>query len=188
MADSVAWLQDFALRAGLRYEPDPDERWLRVWEPYVTLRTPIRYEHALSSTGTTTALTVARFVLAPRSGFAVGDEGWIAVAQDERMLGSRVAATNDPSPIFRDEDISLPHRRVGDAAFDAAFSTYAATDTDLAVLNSSVRKLVLGWNAPLHLEIRQGGYILAPTGLRPDPASLSWLLEAAGVFAAKVSK
>jgi len=92
VAEAVPWLTELALRAGLRYEPEPDERWLRVWEPYVTLRNPIRYEHALSTTGTTSALTIARFVLAPREGFAVGDEGWIAVGQDERLKGT-VAAT-----------------------------------------------------------------------------------------------
>ena len=107
MAEAVPWLADFALRAGLSYEPEPDERWLRVWEPYVTLRNPIRYEHAVSTTGTTSALTIARFVLTPRPGFAVGDEGWIAIAQDERIRG-KVAATNDANPIYRDDATSMP--------------------------------------------------------------------------------
>ena len=188
MAEPVPWLVDFALRANLRYEAEPDERWLRVWEPYVTLRTPIRYEHAVSSTGETTALTIARFVLSPRPGFAVGDEGWIAIGQDEHLKGARLAATNDPNPIFRDENASLPRRVVGDGAFDQVFATYAATDTDLVALNSSVRKLVLGWHAPVHFEIRQGGYVLAPTALRPDAASLAWLLDAARVFSTKAGK
>jgi hypothetical protein len=188
MPEPVPWLVDFAMRAGLRYEAEPDERWLRVWEPYVTLRTPIRYEHAVSSTGETTALTIARFVLTPRDGYAVGDEGWIAIGQDERLLGARVAATNDVNPIYRDENASLPRRMMGDPAFDAAFATFAPTESDLVSINSRVRKLVLGWRAPVHFEIRQGGYVLAPTALRPDAASLAWLLDAARVFSAKAGK
>jgi hypothetical protein len=185
MTEPVAWLVEISTRLGLRYEAEPDERWLRVWEPYVTLRTPIRYEHALSSTGDTTALTIARFVLPPREGFAVGDESWIAIGQDERMKGARIAATNDPNPTFRDTDVTLPRRMVGDAAWDETFSTHAKTDAELVVLNSSLRKLVLGWRAPVHFEIRQGGYVLAPTALRPDAASLAWLLDAVRLFSSK---
>jgi hypothetical protein len=186
MAEPVPWLADFAARAGLTYEAEPDERWLRVWEPYVTLRNPIRYEHALGATGTTSALTLARFVLTPREGFAVSDEGWIAIAQDERLRGT-AAATNDPNPIFRDDATSLPQRPTNDVAFDAAFASFAESDAALASITPSVRKLVLGWNAPLHFEIRAGGFVLAPTALRPDAASLAWLLDAARVFANKAA-
>lgn len=187
MAESVPWLADFALRAGLAYEPEPDERWIRVWEPWTTLRTPIRYEHGLSATGTTSALTIARFVLAPREGYAVSDEGWIAIAQDERLRG-HAAATSDANPIFRDEGSLLPRRRTGDPAFDAVFASYAESDAALAeAVNPSVRKLTLGWRAPVHFEIRPGGFMIAPTALRPDPASLAWLLDAARVFANKAA-
>jgi len=188
MTAPVPWLVEWAARAGLSYEPEPDERWLRVWEPYVTLRTPIRYEHALSTTGTTSALTVARFVLAPREGYAVGDEGWIAVGQDERLRG-RAAATNDASPIFRDDAVSLPRRTTGDAAFDAMFASYAESDEELArTMNAGVRKLALAWNAPVHLEIRPGAFVLAPVALRPDAASVAWLLDATRVFANKAAQ
>jgi hypothetical protein len=196
MAEAVPWLTDFALRAGFKYEPEPDERWLRVWEPFVTLRNPIRYEHAVSTTGTTSALTIARFVLAPRDGFAVGDEGWMAVGQDERFAAppgepprSRiVAATSDTSSVFRDE-ASFPRTSTGDPAFDAIFATFAASGDGIAtVLNPSVRKLAIGWQTPIHFEIRPGGYVLAPIALRPDPPSLAWLVDAARVFADKVAK
>ncbi len=200
MAEAVPWLVDYALRAGLKYEPEPDERWLRVWEPYVTLKNPIRYEHALSTTGTTSALTVARFVLAPREGFAVGDEGWIAVGQDERLVAGSaaggtaqtsalgtVAATSDTSSVFRDE-APLPRRSTGDPAFDAIFATFAESDDGVAsILNPSVRQLAVGWQTPIHFEIRPGGYVLAPIALRPDPPSLAWLVDAARVFANKVA-
>lgn len=186
MAEAVPWLAEYALRAGLTYEPEPDERWLRVWEPYVTLRNPIRYEHALGVTGTTSALTVARFILTPRAGFAVGDEGWIAIAQDERVRG-KAAATSDVNPIFRDDATSFPRRSTGDAAFDAAFATFAESDEAALAITSSLRKLTLGWSVALHFEIRTGGFVLAPTALRPDAQSLAWLLDAARVFANKAS-
>ncbi len=188
MAEPVPWLSDFATRASLRYEPDPDERWLRVWEPYVTLRTPIRYEHALSSTGTTSALTVARIVLQPRAGYAVGDEAWIAIGQDDRLRGSKVAATSDAGPIFRDDAVALPRRMTGDQAFDAVFATFAETEEAVAsMLTPSLRRLTLGWRTPVHFEVRAGGFVIAPVALKPDPTSLTWLLDAARVFANKAA-
>jgi hypothetical protein len=181
---AVPWLADFAMHAGLSYDPDPDERWLRVWEPYVTLRTPVRYEHALGATGTTTALTVARFVLPPRPGYAVGDEGWIAVGQDERLHGT-AAATSDMNPIYRDEGTTLPRQPTGDGAFDAVFATFGPDVP--RVINAEVRRIAVAWRTPVHFELRQGGYILAPVALRPDAASLAWLLDAARVLANKAA-
>ncbi len=197
MAEPVPWLTDFATRASLRYEPDPDERWLRVWEPYVTLRTPIRYEHALSTTGTTSALTVARIVLQPRASFAVGDEAWISIGQDDRLLapaGARdkkssvVAATSDAGPIFRDDAVALPRRATGDPAFDAVFATFAESDEMVgAMLTPSLRRLTLGWRTPVHFEVRPGGFVIVPVALKPDPTSLAWLLDASRVFANKAA-
>ncbi len=187
MALPVPWLVDYAVRAGLRYEPEADERWIRVWEPYATLKTPIRYEHALHGTWTSSAITVARMLLSPRPGFAVSDEAWIAIGQDERLRGT-VAATSDAGPLFRDSAVPLPRQRTGDPAFDAVFSTYAETPEAVELVSPSLRKLTLGWRAPVHFELRPGGFILVPVALKPDPASLSWLLEAARVFAEKAAK
>ena len=187
MALSVPWMVDFAVRAGLRYEPETDERWIRVWEPYVTLKTPIRYEHALHGTWTSSAITLARLILTPRPGFAVGDEAWIAIAQDERITG-KVAASSDAGPLFRDAAVALPRQRTGDAAFDAVFATYAESAEATAAITPSLRKLVLVWRAPIHFEIRPGGFILVPVALKPDAASLAWLVDAARVFAEKAAK
>lgn len=187
MTEAVAWVADFALRAGLQYEAEPDERWLRAFEPYATLRTPVRYEHALSSTGTSSALTVARFVLAPRDGAAAGDEGWLALGQDERLRG-RAASTSDASPIFRDDAVPLPRWRTGDDAFDAVFASFAESEESLATaLPDRLRRLTLGWRSPVHFEVRPGSFVLAPISLRPDPASLAWLFDAARVFANKAA-
>ena len=51
MPGPLYWIDAIARQRGLRYEPDADERWLRAWEPYTTLKVPFRYEHALSATG-----------------------------------------------------------------------------------------------------------------------------------------
>ena len=133
------------------------------------------------------ALTVARFVLSPRPGFAVGDEGWIAIGQDERLKGT-AAATSDTSLIFRDEATSMGHHTTGDAAFDAVFASFGESDETVAsVLNPAVRRLALEWRTPVHLEIRAGGFVLAPIALRPDAPSLQWLLDAARVLANKAA-
>jgi hypothetical protein len=193
---TVPWIEDYAARAGLRYEPEVDERWLRVWEPYATLKTPIRYEHALHLSAQTGALTFARFVLpaihaqVPGAPEPKGPEAWICVAQDERLTGGRACSVSDSSGIFAEplDLVPMPRRTTGDAAFDHAFASFSETPEDMARITPSLRKLVLGWRVPLHFELRKGGFILAPVALRADPPSLQWLAQSAQLFADKAAK
>jgi hypothetical protein len=189
VAGPVWWIADFAARAGMRYEPEVDERWLRVWEPFVTLKTPIRYEHALHSTGTSAAISIARFVLAPRPGWTIGDEAWIAFVQDEAMTGPRAAATSDAGGIFGDTVTSLPRQFSRDPAFDSVFTSFAESEDALAkAVTPSLRKLTMGWRTPVHFEIKAGGFVLSPVALRPEPQSLAWLTSAARFFDEKAKK
>ncbi len=87
------WLETYASRQGFRYRPDADERWIRVWEPYATLRTPVRYEHALETTGDAGSLTIARFVAES------GASAWIALVQEPRLVNV-AAATSDSAGLF----------------------------------------------------------------------------------------
>lgn len=207
MTEPQAWLTAYAARKGLAYEPDADERWIRAWEPFTTIRTPIRYEHALSATGGSGSITIARFVVELAAPPDVPDAmpseaaAWIAIVQDVRLEAhARAAATCDFAPdrtgvlrprVFGDplDLITMPRRSTGDAAFDHAFASFAPTAEDLArAITPSVRKLTLGWRIPLHFEVRPGGFILAPTLLAPDGQSLSWLLGAAQFFGEKAAK
>ena len=215
MAESQGWLAAYAARKGLKYEADADERWLRAWEPYVTLRTPIHYEHALLGTGATGSVTIARFVVdasdAAGAGGANGPAStpsagltraaWIAIVQDLRLeSASRAAATCDfvadatgqrRPRVFGDplDLVTMPRRATGDPAFDQVFASFAASDADLAkAITPSLRKLTLSWRIPLHFEVRPGGFVLAPTTLGPDAQSLSWLLSAVQFFGEKAAK
>jgi hypothetical protein len=192
----IGWLAQYAAQRGLRYEAEADERWLRAWEPYTTLRMPIRYEHALYSTGAGGSLTIARFsvpteVMAPSGGVAeVEASAWICIAQDLRIEG-KAATTNDPRRIFCENPdmISMPRRMTGDAWFDRQFVTFSPTDEDLQVaITPSARKLLLGWSIPVHVEVRKGGFVLAPVSLGVDHTSVEWLARAAHVFGDKASK
>ncbi len=193
---AVGWIAQYAAQRGLRYEPDADERWLRAWEPYTTLKTPVRYEHALYATGSGGSLTLARFsvptqVMAPSGGVAeVEASAWICIAQDVRIAAA-AATTNDPGRIFAEniDLVTMPRRPTGDAAFDRSFATFAPTPDDLTTgITPSLRKLLLSWSVPVHAEIRKGGFVLAPVSLGADPNSLSWLARAAHVFGDKASK
>ena len=189
MATPVWWIADFAARSGMRYEPDVDERWLRVWEPFVTLKTPIRYEHALHSTGTSAAISIARLVLPVRPGWTVSDEAWIAFVQDEAMTGPKAAATSDAGNIFADTVTSMPRQFTGDPAFDAVFTSFAESNGALSqAISPSLRKLTLGWRTPVHFEIKPGGFVLSPIALGPEPQSLAWLTSAAKFFDEKAKK
>ncbi len=192
MAASVPWVAHYAATKGLRYEPDADERWLRVWEPFVTLKTPHRYEHALEATGTTGSLTVARMVqetVVP-GGASYESASWIAIAQDVRME-SVAASTCDVGGVFGEplDLVTMPRVRTGDAAFDPIFATFSPSKEDLArAITPSVRKLVLSWRIPLHFEVRKGGFILAPVALPADAGSLAWLVRSIEVFGEKAAK
>jgi hypothetical protein len=197
----VPWIASLAAQRGLRYEPDADERWLRAWEPFATVRVPIRYEHALHATGTSGSISIARAVVSvpslpdhhPATGAALvpAEMGcWIVIAQDER-LRARAAATSDVGGIFGEplDLVPMPRRTTGDPAFDHVFASFAPDETELqAALGPSVRKLLLSWRIPVHAELRPGGFVLAPVGVRADPAGLSWLVDAVSVFGAKAQK
>lgn len=191
----IAWIAEYAARKGLKYQPDADERWIRVWEPFATLKTPHRYEHVLEQTGESGSVTIARMLVTlpvrgPDNAWVEGEAGsWIAIAQDVHMKGS-AAATTETGQIFGDplDLVAMPRRRTGDAAFDDLFASFAPTTADLAAITPSLRKLVLGWRIPLHFEIRPGGFILAPIALPADPASLSWFLHAVCTFGEKAAK
>ncbi len=195
MTTSAYWISDFAARAGLRYEAEPDERWIRAWEPYVTLRVPIRYEHMLEATGASGSVTIARMVvLAERQVGNVKQEvecsAWIAIAQDTR-IDAVAAAAWDPQRVFAEapELVTMPRASTGDAEFDRAFAVFAPSPAEAQrALSGSLRRLVLGWRAPVHLELRKGGFVLAPVALGPDPASLDWLLRAVHLFGEKAAR
>ena len=175
---AVPWLAVWAGRTGFRYAPEPDERWMRAWEPYATLRVPVRYEHALESTGELGSLSIARLVV--ESGLSA----WIAIAQDVRV-SARAALSSDRGSTFAEpaELVSLPRRMTGDSAFDRAFASFAPADTDLAAAtNERVRRLALSWQTPVHLELRPGGFVVAPVALGADEGSLAWLVRAVQAF------
>lgn len=195
MAGPLYWMDSFARSRGLRYEPEADERWLRAWEPYVTLKVPFRYEHALHATGGSGSISIARAVLdaappiAPRpASYEVG--AWIAIVQDVRVE-ARAAVTSDfGSPFAEPLDlVTSPRRATGDAAFDGVFASFAASAEELAAgITPSARKLLLGWRTPVHAETREGGFILAPVSLSPDERGLGWMLDAVHRFGEKATK
>jgi hypothetical protein len=201
VTEAIGWLAAYADRHRLTYEPDADERWPRAFEPFATLRTPLRYAHALHATGDAGSVSIARFFVdgssAPeaRGGSHPQTEAsaWVALVQDVRLTGATVAAASDArpaSPFAEPIDlVTLPRKTTRDAAFDRAFATFAPSDADVArALTPSVRKLVLSWRIPLHFEIRPGAFLLAPVALPADPASLAWLLGAVQFFGEKAAK
>src|SRR6187399_48038 len=105
MPGPIYWIDAFARQRGLRYEPEADERWLRAWEPYTTLKVPFRYEHALLATGANGSISIARAVLempavptpTPLAPVEVGT--WIAIVQDVRIK-TRAAVTSDFGSVF----------------------------------------------------------------------------------------
>jgi hypothetical protein len=200
VTEPLDWLSSWASRAGLSYEPEADERWLRAFEPFATLRTPIRYEHAVHAIGKSGSLSIARLVVSNEGRTPHGSEAatWIAFVQDFRMEGARIAATNDydvpnarRASFFAEpmDLISMPRRQSGEPAFDYAFASFATSQEQVNLaLTPSLRRLVLGWRIPLHFEVRPGSFVVAPVSLGADPQSLAWLVGAVQFFGEKAAK
>jgi len=200
MATPLYWIDSFANARGLRYEAEADERWLRAWEPYTTVKVPFRYEHALSATGSHGSISIARAVLElpppvvppgapPPPPVEVGT--WLAIVQDIRITAEKAATTSDFGSAFAEplELVSLPRKATGDAAYDHVFASYAASTADLnAAITPSVRKLLLSWRAPVHAEIRPGGFVLVPVSASADDRGLTWMLQAVHLFGEKATK
>lgn len=191
--ESLPWIPAFAAQRGLRYEADADDRWLRAWEPFATLRVAIGFAHALTATGRGGSMSLARMEVQTQyplpTGGTASAYAWIAIVQDER-IDTRVAVSNDAGVLAEPRDlVSLPIQKTGDAQYDAVFATFAASPADVERgLTASLRRLLLGWNIPVHAELRPGGFIVCPVALRADASSLAWLLDALPVFGAKASK
>lgn len=198
MGAPIHWIDAFARTRGLRYEPDADERWLRAWEPYTTLKVPHRYEHALHATGQGGSISVARAVLDtappnPPPGvspamFEVGT--WIAIVQDVR-IEAKAATSSDFGTRFAEplELVTAQRRSTGDSAFDHVFASFASSSDELArAISPSLRRLLLSWRTPVHAETRPGGFILAPTTLGPDERGLAWMFQALHLFGEKATK
>lgn len=197
MPGPLYWIDAFARARGLRYEPDADERWFRVWEPYTTTKVILRYEHALLATGATGSISIARAVLElPLSPMAppgtpppeVG--AWIAIVQDERIQVKTAVSSDFGSPFAESLDlITMPRMQTGDPAFDHTFASFAASREDLSAgITPSLRKLLLGWRVPVHAETRPGGFILLPVSVGPDDRGLAWMIEAVNLFGEKATK
>lgn len=198
MPGPLYWIDAFAKARGLRYEPDADERWLRAWEPYTTVKTPLRYEHALSATGGTGSISVARAVIEvarpslPNAPLQAPQEvgSWIAIVQDERFT-RKVATTSDFGSTFAEsiDTIALQRHATNDGAYDHVFASFAESQEDIdAGITPSVRKLLLNWRVPIHAETRPGGFILAPVSVAPDDRGLSWMMDAVVLFGEKATK
>ncbi len=198
MTGPIYWINAFAQARGLRYESDADERWLRAWEPYTTLKVPVRYEHALHATGERGSISVARAVLdtappnpPPGVSPAMYEIGtWIAIVQDERIQ-AQAAVTSDFATPFAEplELVTAKRRPSGDPAFDHVFASFAASDEELArAVTPSVRRLLLSWRIPVHAETRAGGFILAPVALGADERGLAWMFDAVHFFGGKATK
>jgi hypothetical protein len=191
----VHWIGAFAAQRGLHYEAEADERWLRAWEPYTTLKTFFRYEHALSATGGTGSITIARAVIdipQPPGGTGTSREvaTWLAIVQDVRLDAS-FATTSDFGGVFGEplELVTMPRRPTSDTSFDHVFATFGKTAEDVeAGLTGSLRRLLLSWRIPVHAEMRPGGFVLAPVSVGADPNGLGWILSAVHLFGEKATK
>lgn len=167
----------------MRYDADPDERPLRVFEPFVTLRRPRRYEHMLHVVRDAGSLWLGR-VKVEIEGQRSCAESWIALGQGRHFGSAAAASRHDPTPFNQDaHDADLAPQTMPYPDFAAAFHVFAESRADARdAIPRGLQELMLGWGLPLHCELRPDIFVLAPVTLPFDEPSLTWLLAAAKLF------
>ena len=159
MTAPIPWIAHFAATNGFKYEPSPDERWLRVWEPFATLRVPLRYEHALSATGDIGSITIALMIHeVPAPALPSGVRpvaAWVAIAQDVRIK-AKFAIVSDRQLVFGEplDLVSMPRQSGGDAWFDGVFATFGESREAVAEFPAEQGGLTLQVLDAVHIVLR----------------------------------
>jgi hypothetical protein len=165
----------------LRYEARPSEDWFRRWEPHDTIAPPSDY------------LNACTWMAAPHPGHVVLVEPWYAFDDTAPLdrtvmafashpsLGPRAAIRGGEHFLTRVafiESLPPPQITIGDPAWDAHLTTFAASrESAAAAFHPRLRKLLLGWRFQGHLELRPGGLVLHFAGLRPIQEDYDRLLR-----------
>lgn len=172
-------LAQWALANRIAYEARPDEAWFRRWEPHDTIAPPSAYINSCTFSADAGHVVLVEPWYAPDDmeplertviAFAVHPNltRRAAMRVGEHFL-TRVAFIESPPP---------PTAPVGDPAWDAYVTTFAASPSDARVaFHGRVRKLLSGWGFQGHLEIRLGGLVLYYAGLQPTPEGYARLLR-----------
>jgi hypothetical protein len=161
----------WASHRGLGFALAPDERWFRDWEPFDTMVAP---EHWLA--GVTERSPWGTFVVAEAWTATLGVEpiertivGFAQVPTRGRRAAmrvgepflTRVAFLTSPPP---------PKVELGDPAWDAHVTTFAASPADAAAaFPTALRELLRRKGFRGHLEVRPGGFVVHHEGFLPTP-------------------
>jgi hypothetical protein len=171
----------WAASRGLRYEAHPDEAWFRRWEPHDTIAPPSHF------------LNACTWIAAPHPGHVVLVEPWYAFDDMPPLDRTVVAFASHPSlgpraairggehfltRVAFIESARPPEVELGDPAWDALVTTFAATpELAMTAFHRRLRKLLVGWKFQGHLEVRPGGLVLHFAGLRPIQEDYDRLLR-----------
>jgi hypothetical protein len=173
----AAW----AARAGLAYEPAPEEDWFRRWEPHDAVTPPSTFFNSCT------------WLAAPHPGHVVLVEPWYAPDDVDPLDRVVVAFAVHPELRWRAamrvgehfltravylESPPPPTVKVGDATWDENVVTLAASGSEAAsAFHRRLRKLLWGWGFQGHLELRPGGLFVYYAGLKPIPEGYDRLLR-----------
>lgn len=162
-------IQQWAAKAGMRFQRTPDPAWYAQWEPFDTMVAPERYVNAAVGTHAHGHLAVAEPWLARDDdapldrtllGYATHDGlRYRASARVGGWFNTRVAYVGSAKP----NEVA-----VGDSSWDAEAVTFAMTpDHARAAFHPALRTMLLAWHFRGHLELRTGGLVVHVAGLHP---------------------
>jgi hypothetical protein len=173
----AAW----ASRAGLAYEPTPDEAWFRRWEPHDAIAPPASFFNACT------------WYAKPEPGHIVVVEPWYAAEDTDPLDRAVVAFAVHPALRWRAamragehfltrvayiESAPPPTVQVGDPLWDRNVVTLAASPSEASnAFHPRLRRLLAGWGFQGHLELRPGGLVAYYAGLKPIPEGYDRLLR-----------
>jgi hypothetical protein len=174
----------------LVYEPYPDERWFRAWEPYDTMVSAEAYYNAVSWSIPPGSATVAEPWYAPTDSepldrtalLFIQHPGLVrrAAARGGEHFNTRVAYVENPP---------MPTVRLGDPRWDEHLVTLAASASEAShAFPPGARQQFLAWQFTGHIEVRPGGLIVHFAGTQPIPEHLDRLVAAAAPLVRELTR
>lgn len=161
----------FARSRGMLFDPRPDERWFRHWEPHDTMVAPELWLNAVTERARRGTFVVAEPWTA-NEGFVPIERTVVGFAQIQGPQCRAAMRVGEPflTRVAFLESAPPAQVELGDPTWDEHVTTFAnAVDVARRAFPPALRELLRARGFRGHLEIRSGGFVVHHEGSLPTP-------------------